>query len=82
MHQQLDKLLRALVRRSRRDRGYGAGFAGRGPRSPPSGFARHGGQRRDDGPTACRTTRADSPNSSTLATRYGPPVMPDTCTTP
>ncbi|PVH36951.1 hypothetical protein PAHAL_6G207200 [Panicum hallii] len=68
MHKQLDELLRAPVCRPRRGRGRGAGFAGRGPRSPSSSFA--------------SPTRAASSDSSSLATRRGPPVMPGTCTAP
>ncbi|RLM80212.1 hypothetical protein C2845_PM12G09060 [Panicum miliaceum] len=82
LRQQLAELLRAPVRRPRRGKGRGAGFAGRGPRSLPSGFASRGGRCCDDGAAARRATRAASSDSSTLATRRGPPVMLDTCTTP
>ncbi|EEE51198.1 hypothetical protein OsJ_32007 [Oryza sativa Japonica Group] len=70
------------VCRPRRGRGCGASFASRGPRSPPSGFARRGGRRRDDDATARKTTKADSTNSSTLTTRRGPLVMPENYTAP
>ncbi len=42
--QQLETILRAPVRRTRRGRGRRAGNAGRGPPSPPPGFAGHGGR--------------------------------------
>lgn len=38
--------------------------------------------RRDSGAAARRATRAASSDSDTLATRYGPLIMPDTCTAP
>lgn len=72
--QQLDKLLQAPLHRPRCCRGCGAGFAGHGPRYPPSGFARCGGRRRNGGVAVRTTTRAGSIVSSTLAT-----VMLDTC---
>uniref|UniRef100_A0A0E0KMW7 Uncharacterized protein n=1 Tax=Oryza punctata TaxID=4537 RepID=A0A0E0KMW7_ORYPU len=75
-------LLRALVHRPQCNRGRGAGFAGRGPCFPPSGLARRVGRCRDDGVATRKTTSAGSTNSSTFATRRGPPVMPDSCTAP
>jgi hypothetical protein len=65
LHQQVDALLRALVRRPRHGRSR-------------AGYARRG-SRRNDGAAAPRATSNDS---SMLAARCEPPVMPDNCTTP
>ncbi|TVU10183.1 hypothetical protein EJB05_43695 [Eragrostis curvula] len=53
---------------------------GRAPQSPPSSFTSRGGRRRDNDTATRRATRDASSDSSTIATRYGPSVMPDTST--
>ncbi|RCV24857.1 hypothetical protein SETIT_5G120100v2 [Setaria italica] len=72
MHQELNALLRAPMRRPRRNRNHDAGFTGRGPMIPPAGGRRGGRHDVDD---AAR-------READLALRQGPPSPPEDCLVP
>nr|TKV92001.1 hypothetical protein SEVIR_9G135700v2 [Setaria viridis] len=67
MHQELNALLRAPMRRPRRNRNLVAGFTSRGPVTPPAGGRRGG---RHDVEDAAR-------READLALRQGPPSPPE-----